>query len=402
MRRFARSMKLFRKFAASFIVNSMSRLLLLALACCALLPLSAARVRSIVRYGARPADVSRTTRAFQRAYAAAADGDTIFVPRGVWPTATVVLRSHTVLFLAEGAVLRGAEDLDLYRHYQPSRPMTRYDSGLGTCNANAADDARWTRALILGQGVTDVTICGRGTIDGGHLTDALGEEGMRGPHALLLAEADHVAVRGVTITRASNYAVLGYDLADCTFADLRIREGWDGIHIRGGRDILIARCDLLTGDDAIAGCYLTHCRITDCHISSSCHGLRLIGPAEGLDIGYTLFDGPGVYPHRTALASSQGQAVSPPAPRSLYAVLIEPGAWGQMPGAVSGVCVHDCTMYHLTGAVAFTATPANPLIDITLRRLHLHGLTVPLPLNRWETSVYWERITQDACTSTSR
>ena len=68
------------------------------------------------------------------------------------------------------------------------------------------------------------------------------------------------------------------------FHDLEFNEGWDGIHIRGGKNITIRNCRFFTGDDAIAGGYWENMVISDCHINSSCNGVRMIMPATGLTI----------------------------------------------------------------------------------------------------------------------
>ena len=79
-----------------------------------------------------------------------------------------------------------------------------------------------------------------------------------------------------------------------------MEEGWDGIHIRGGKDIRIRNCRFNTGDDAVAGGLWKNVVIENCYMNSSCNGIRLIMPATGLKIVDCEFRGPGKYPHRTS------------------------------------------------------------------------------------------------------
>ena len=96
-------------------------------------------------------------------------------------------------------------------------------------------------------------------------------------------------MRGITLNCASNYAFMAYKIEDMVFHDLEFNEGWDGIHIRGGKNITIRNCRFFTGDDAIAGGYWENMVISDCHINSSCNGVRMIMPATGLTISNCTF-----------------------------------------------------------------------------------------------------------------
>ena len=52
-------------------------------------------------------------------------------------------------------------------------------------------------------------------------------------------------MRGITLNCASNYAFMAYKIEDMVFHDLEFNEGWDGIHIRGGKNITIRNCRFL-------------------------------------------------------------------------------------------------------------------------------------------------------------
>ena len=84
------------------------------------------------------------------------------------------------------------------------------------------------------------------------------------------------------------------------FEDLLVTEGWDGIHIRGCEQGIIRRSTFQTGDDCIAGGYWNQMLIEDCDINSSCNGIRMIMPSDGLEVRNCVLHGPGVYPHRTS------------------------------------------------------------------------------------------------------
>lgn len=333
------------------------------------------------------------TEAINRAIAKAGEGDTVVIGVGRWVTSTINLKSHMTLMIEEGATLVAASDPELYGHYEPTHDMSRYDTGEGTRNANLTGDARWTRAMILGQGIEDVSICGGGTIDGMHIEDPLGEEGMRGPHTLLLAEAENVRVEGVRLVQASNYAILGYELKDCRFQHLTIEQGWDGIHIRGGERIVIADCDIATGDDALAGGYWQEMEIRNCRLNSSCNGLRIIEPSQQVRVGDCRIYGPGRFPHRTRLE----RPIAEPLPAGhdlIYGIVIEPGAWGKAPGRTDGIVIENVSIDNSWAPVAYSMGEDNTCGSLTMKHVegtHIRG--VAQPVNRQDCIQSWDVMT---------
>ena len=53
---------------------------------------------------------------------------------------------------------------------------------------------------------------------------------------------------GITVRCAANYAFMAYCIENSIFQNLTIEEGWDGIHIRGGKNVIVRDCKLFTGD----------------------------------------------------------------------------------------------------------------------------------------------------------
>ena len=337
------------------------------------------------KYGAKGDGRTVNTAALNKAIAATPDGDTLLIPAGRYVTGTLHLKSHITIVLETGAEIVATPNLDDYDHYRPTKDMTRYDTGAGTVNANLTRDARWTRALILGQNLRDVTITGAGTIDGQHLEDPLGEESMRGPHTIIIAESDSVRINGIAIRRASNYAVLGYELTNSEFRGLDIEEGWDGIHIRGGENLLIADCDINTGDDAIAGGYWTNMTITRCRLNSSCNGIRMIEPSTNLLISRCHIYGPGLFPHRTSREQRRTG--------TLYGIVLEPGAWGDAPGHTENVTIKDVTIDNLLSPLVYSMSDNNTCSGLLVDNLRATRISYnTVPLNRQNTVRMWDNI----------
>lgn len=311
----------------------------------------------------------------------AGGGGTVVVPSGEFLTGTIHLKSGVRLYLEDGAIIKGHMDPDVYKSYSPTNDMSRYDSGDGTVNSNNSKDLRWNRALILGVGLSDVSIEGSGVIDGRHLYDPLGEEHMRGPHTILIAESESIILSGITIINSANYAFMSYGIEDARFIGLTIKEGWDGIHIRGGKDVVINDCEFYTGDDAIAGGYWENMSISRCQINSSCNGIRMIMPCEGLEISECRFYGPGMYPHRT----------SGPARRTnmLTAVLLQPGGWGNAYGDIENIHIHDLEIDNVATPVMLVLNEGNDGKNILIEGISARNVyKSAISIESWRGGVY--------------
>lgn len=335
-------------------------------------------VLSILSFGAKSDTTAVNTQAINAAISACAQqgGGVVSVPRGVFVTGTIHLRSHVTLRLEPGAVLRGSQHLSDYEPLRYGGDLSRYESGRGTVNYNSATDPQWSLSLISLVGVTHSGIVGEGTIDGGHVVNPLGEEHQRGPHTILIVDGDHLRFEGITVLRSANYAFLGYEVSRSHFRRLRIDEGWDGIHLRGARRVDISDCILRTGDDAIAGGYWRGMTIRRCTVNSSCNGIRMIMPSEGLLVADCHFYGPGLYPHRT---SGNRQ--------SLAAICLEPGAWGEAPGRLDRIRIRRCLTDSVLTPLSVTLGDDNTLGRIGISHLTArHTTRMALSVKSWGTS----------------
>jgi hypothetical protein len=273
----------------------------------------------------------------------AAGGGQVRVPPGRYLTGTLRLRSGITLVLEAGAALVGTSDLSQYESYTPpgSQPGERKN---------------WHRALVLGVGVENVTITGTGVIDGNKVFDSLGEERMRGPHAVFFGGSRNIVLRDVHIQDAANYAVLLEQCSQVEVLGVQCTGGWDGVHFRGRkdqpcRDVRIINCEFATGDDCIAGEYWEDTLIDGCLINSSCNGIRLIGPARNLIVHNCLFYGPGRYEHRTSRDKQRTNM--------LAGLCLQPGAWAATEGMLDNVKISDIVMRDVTTPLHLSINQGN-------------------------------------------
>ena len=294
------------------------------------------QVFDILAFGAVGDGVTECTAAVQAAIDSCtlSGGGTVLVPEGTFLCRTLYLKDRVDLHLDKGAVLRGVDDPEAYASFIPQHDLSMYDSGGNSANANNTGDRRWMKAFLQGNGIEGASITGEGLIDGRHVFDSLGEENMRGPHTIIVGEAKDFRIEGVSITRAANY------------------------------------------DDAIAGGYWEGMLIRDCEINSSCNGVRMIMPSDGVEIRDCHLYGPGVYPHRTSGEARRNNM--------LFGISLEPGAWGEATGTAKGIHLHDLRLENLSSPVSTSVREGSVAEDLTLENITATGLTGALtPVVSW-------------------
>lgn len=331
---------------------------------------------SILSYGAIPNDTTvNNANAINTAisYCAEKGGGVVEVPAGTFTTGSVFLRSNVTLRLDKGSLLLGSKSLTDYSSLITDIDLTRYESGQGTVNYNSATDAQWSKAMIFGIGCEGAGIEGEGCIDGGNVRNPLGEEHMRGPHTILLVGCKNMVMRDFKVKRSANYAFLAYSINLTAFYNITVEGGWDGIHIRGGNDVMIKGCKLHTGDDAIAGGYWERMKITHCVLNSSCNGIRMIMPSTDLEISNCDIFGPGQFEHITSHRT-----------RSENAINLEPGAWGKAPGRLDRIYIRHNNIRNVLSPLCVTLGDDNTCGSIIVKDMKARDITrMALSVKSW-------------------
>jgi hypothetical protein len=218
-------------------------------------------VFNVKNYGATGKKADDARGAIQKAVdaCAAAGGGTVYLPAGEYTSATLHLRSHVRVYLEAGATLFASRDP---KHYDKA-------------------------ALLYGEDLTDVTIEGRGTVDGQSeyewrlddlddaylrpnklLMQALGRPLMRSfpkdfprrtlyPHLVLLLRCKDVRIAGLSFLHSPSWTINPYAcerlVIDGVYIYSSLKEAvWaDGIDPDGCRDVRITNSTIETGDDAV-------------------------------------------------------------------------------------------------------------------------------------------------------
>jgi hypothetical protein len=188
-------------------------------------------------FGAMGDGITKDTAAIQSAVdAASRTGGTVSLPPGRYLSGTIHLKNSVAIYIAAGATLAMSPD-DADFDARESLPYRVYDD---------ADTTYFQQALLAGVNLQDVTIYGEGVIDGNRSKRG-------GPKPIALKLCQRVAIRGIRILNAPNYAI---SLLGCDFVNIdgvTIENAFaDGIDPDSCRYVRISNCYIDSRDDAIA------------------------------------------------------------------------------------------------------------------------------------------------------
>ena len=218
---------------------------------------------------AAPAARPRTTELQKMIDACAAHGGgTVVIPPGRHVTGTLRLRSNVRLWLDAGAVLEGSRDLANY----PVLPGS----------FRGYTDNYTDKSLIFAEDAAQVSIEGRGTIDGQGAAFK-GPYKVR-PYMIRMIRCRNVAITDVTIRDSPMWvqhylACEGVAIRGITVHS-RVNANNDGIDIDCSSRVRISDCDISSGDDAIvlkstANLPCRDVAVTNCVLSTACNAFKL-------------------------------------------------------------------------------------------------------------------------------
>ena len=209
--------------------------------------------------------------------AAAKSGGRVVVPAGRHVTGQLYLKSNVELHLEEGAVLEGASGLHNYIvHKLP------YSEGT------------WS-AVVMGLGVTNVAITGKGEIFGNGKTfepvrvSGICPEGFR-PRGIFFSECRGIRLEDFLLRDAACWGIVFKCCDGVTARRVRVdshaNHNNDGFDVEA-RNVLIEDCDVDAGDDAYCiksndpRFVVENVTIRNCMARSHCNGYKLGTASHG-------------------------------------------------------------------------------------------------------------------------
>lgn len=248
---------------------------------------------SIEAFGAKGDGTTLNTKAIQAAIDACPPHGVVLIPKGVFVSGALFLKSDMTLAIAAGGVLKGSTSPADYEPFVRNRfegwEMSTYASLL---NAGVLDHAG-------APNVRHLSICGEGTISGGGgvLAKAMiAAHGMRSRGRLIcLLNCAEVEIQGLTLEDSPCWTLHYVYCTDVTCHDLTINShvtNGDGLDPDSSSRSYIFNCSFSTGDDCIAiksgknpeGNVIArpteHVRIFDCRFTRG-HGISIGSEISG-------------------------------------------------------------------------------------------------------------------------
>jgi polygalacturonase len=216
---------------------------------------------SVTAFGATAEKNALNTVAIQSAIDAAAKdgGGTVEIPAGIFRSGSIFLKSGVELYLAEGAVLQGSENIDDY----PKR-ITRIEGHFEP----------WRMALVNAQEMEHVRIGGPGKLDGHgpvfwaafwqrrKINPKCTNLEVERPRLLFIDRCQGVSIEGLRLEDSGFWNLHLYRCRDVIVDGLRITipsarsdfraPSTDGIDVDSSQNVTIRHCYISTGDDDIA------------------------------------------------------------------------------------------------------------------------------------------------------
>lgn len=340
---------------------------------------------NVMDFGAAATGQTLDTKALQSAIdAAGQSGGVVYFPTGTYLSGMLTLRSHVSLHLEVGALLLGSKNLEDYPHIPPA--FRSYTDNYGD------------QFLIYGDNLDDVSLAGRGTINGqGGSFQRVHHYGNR-PFLIRFVNCRHVqvedltlqdppmwlqhylacqdvAIRGLTIHSRSNANNDGFDIDACErvrISDCVISSLDDSITLKSTidrpcRDVAIDNCVVSTdcnaiklGTESVGGFQnitISNCALHDTHLSGIALECVDGGALENVNVSHIV-----MRDVNCPIFLRLGNRARPP-----YAGAPTPGI-----GSFRNVIISDVQAVGANGVgCSITGLPERPIEDVTLTNIRL-------------------------------
>lgn len=209
-------------------------------------------VIDITNYGAKSGKENLNTTALQAAIDACPQGGTVYIPAGTYYSGALHLKSNMTLYLEEGAILQGTDNLDDYPLLPNRFEGWEITTPSALLNAGSIDRAN-------GYQLQNLSIRGKGKIRGGgeSLTNAMiaraGERNMG--RLICFMNGENITIDGLTIEESPCWTIHYIYCRNVVCKDLTINSHvirTDGIDPDSSSDCYIYNCTFSNGDDCIA------------------------------------------------------------------------------------------------------------------------------------------------------
>lgn len=213
-------------------------------------------------FGAKGDGETDDTSFIQAAILSCPEGGRVLIPKGIYKVTSLFLKSDLVLEIGKDAIISAFTEREKFPILPGVIESTdeKEEYYLGSWEGNPLDTFS---SIITGINLSNVTICGEGTVDGEATYDNWWAEpklkvgGAYRPRILFLNNCKNVVVQGITVQNSPAWTVHPYFSNHLRFLDMKIlapgnSQNTDGLNPESCEDVEIAGCYFSVGDDCIA------------------------------------------------------------------------------------------------------------------------------------------------------
>ncbi|MCK9279511.1 MAG: glycosyl hydrolase family 28 protein [Melioribacteraceae bacterium] len=231
---------------------------------------------SIDDFGAKGDGVTLNTIAIQNAIDKCSEnGGTVIIPKGIYLTGSLELKSNTDIYLMNGALLLGSTQLKDYKEFLPQ--------------LKSYNDSFLRYSIFYAERVSNISIRGEGTIDGQGesfkvTTKEKPERYKNRPYIIRFVECSKIKIEGIRLQNSAMWMQQYLGCKDVTVKGISVfnhaNPNNDMIDIDGCSNFIMSDCFGDSDDDAITikstSPYVSeNITITNCVVSSHCNAFKL-------------------------------------------------------------------------------------------------------------------------------
>ncbi len=238
---------------------------------------------NVLDFGAKGDGKTLNTKAINAAVDAAAKngGGTVYFPPGDFLSYTIRLKSHITLYLDQGSVLIGAQEVNGVGYDLP-------EADAWYKKFQDFGHSYWKNSLIYGDSLRNIAIEGQGMIWGKGLYtyDKPNIKGS-GNKAIGLKNCRNVTIRDISILHGGHFCILATGVDNLTIDNVRADADRDAFDIDCCKNVRISNCNINSPtDDGLclkSSFGLGYARatenvtITNCHVYGYDHGTLMDG-----------------------------------------------------------------------------------------------------------------------------
>ncbi len=217
---------------------------------------------NVKAFGAKGDGKTSDTAAIQAAVACCPKHGTVYLPKGIYLSSSIFLKSDMTFWIDKDAVLLGETDRTKYP-VLPGMVRNQYENdaemSFGTWEGNPLD---CFAALVTAIAAENLTIIGEGTVNGNaDKSDWWVDRKIKRiawrPRLLFLNGCRNVIVQGITIMNSPSWTIHPYYSNELKLLNLTIQNPYDspntdGFDPESCKDVLLLGSKISVGDDCVA------------------------------------------------------------------------------------------------------------------------------------------------------